>query len=729
MRIRSRFYNKKKRDYLPATPQSTVRFGDGGSKSNQLVQECNSSNKCYRSKTGALGLLKVLASLALACSTAASAVNLLYAPSQAAERNVLSHFDDPLLSRKPPSNMKEESTADTSNTCSVYLAPASIPGGGIGFYTTKAVEKGGLIHPADCPAIPLIDPDYSQRSKDAWVQLWSGYWWGSGSSDATHFEAWESVDFQSGIGAFPNTHSYLSNVAMGFSKIVPIDDSILDRSVSPGAGASSYNLGRHAIATRDIEEGEEIFLLYPKGELDRLSAKYNVPKKDDFEQAGKWISYLLELFQGNDIPWNQVFRVPLFGRVSDTIDSLLPHSQSNLDKILKSSDNSNSPSDLSLAVAKEMSVNKRSVKWIQENGYCMDNIVMDKSLNAHAGKGAFAQRPIKKKEVIVPAPLLQINDRDALRMPAFEGDKMQLLLNYCFGHGESSLLLCPYSNAALLNHCSARRPDLHPCGHDVKPNAKYRWSKWDKETATWLEKSLEDIQKVDGRVPLSLEIVATRNIEQGEELFLDYGEKWEVAWDQHLHDWLPAKDESLGNEIGKWKSARQRNDELLPLTPAPDFSKEFLSMDSRGILFTGCLYWVDETIDWDQLEQEKPWENMTVPDIIAKFAWPADHNFDIRDFPYPSYTDGKFWPCVVTKPKGEERNEKDTYTVRFVQSHFQKKAVWEEKGLPLIFTGYPRESIRHFYLPYKSDQHLQNAFRHHIDFRDEIFPEQWRDRK
>ena len=186
-------------------------------------------------------------------------------------------------------------------------------------------------------------------------------------------------------------------------------------------------------------------------------------------------------------PWKQVLQVPLFGEHSKRTDSLLPKSQSNLDEILESSHHSKQAEDLSLAIAKEIAVQKRTVEWIRENGVCMDNIKNETSLNPNAGKGAFAQPSLKKGEVIVPAPMLHINDEDALRMPAFEGEKKQLLLNYCFGHIDSSLLLCPYTNALLLNHCSERRSDLHHCRHGKRPNATYRWSKcWDTQTGCHL---------------------------------------------------------------------------------------------------------------------------------------------------------------------------------------------------------------------------------------------------
>jgi hypothetical protein len=69
----------------------------------------------------------------------------------------------------------------------------------------------------------------------------------------------------------------------------------------------------------------------------------------------------------------------------------------------------------------------------------------------------------------------------------------QLLLNYCFGHDESSLLLCPITNAILINHCSDRTKE---CGEDG-PNAEYRWdTEWDRDTKRWLEMTLHEIAEV-----------------------------------------------------------------------------------------------------------------------------------------------------------------------------------------------------------------------------------------
>ena len=91
-------------------------------------------------------------------------------------------------------------------------------------------------------------------------------------------------------------------------------------------------------------------------------------------------------------------------------------------------------------------------------------------------------------------------NRDVLIMAdpdVYEASTMQLLLNYCFGHSQSSLLLCPLTNAILINHCSTRNPNS-VCPHG--PNAKVQWaSSWDKTNGEWLKMSFDDLRSQESR--------------------------------------------------------------------------------------------------------------------------------------------------------------------------------------------------------------------------------------
>ena len=156
----------------------------------------------------------------------------------------------------------------------------------------------------------------------------------------------------------------------------------------------------------------------------------------------------------------------------------------------------------------------RSLEWLKENGQCMDNIRKGISSIEDAGYGAFTTRSIHKGDLIAPIPLLQMN-RTLFEMKILDFDDdgdiyatddfstYQLMLNYCFGHSRSDVLLCMLSTGGLINH----KP---PCIDDDRanksqrkcrdvifdePNAEIRWSTWD-DTDNWLKLSLDEVLKV-----------------------------------------------------------------------------------------------------------------------------------------------------------------------------------------------------------------------------------------
>ena len=322
---------------------------------------------------------------------------------------------------------------------------------------------------------------------------------------------------------------------------------------------------------------------------------------------------------------------------------LFPKSEDDLKRILQSSNDSHEMIDLSLAIAKEMSINRRSVDWIKEHGMCLENILPGRSTIQQAGNGAIAQRRISKGDVVAPASTLQITDRNALRIPAFDPEgRLQLLINYCFGHKESSLLLCPNTNAILINHCSQRRPDLHPCGPDRgEPNAEYRWAKWDHATKDWLQKSIPEMVDEKGR-GLSLEIVATKEIKEGE----DYGEEWEQAWDYHLSAWSPSVkvDQEENKECPKRVSSRTLNDAMEPLPLSPDFAIKNLSDNE---LFTACFYVADESDEF--ILDDLDWEKLSVDEIISMYGKADGDYFIINE--KEAYSDGAFLAMYCCQEK------------------------------------------------------------------------------
>ena len=212
----------------------------------------------------------------------------------------------------------------------------------------------------------------------------------------------------------------------------------------------------------------------------------------------------------------------------------------------------------------------RSIEWLEDHGSCIDNLEPGTSTIPYAGRGAFATRPMAEGETIVPVPLIHVSNRQTLNMyrpksgenywyPRHGRDHRivteplyhrQLLLNYCFGHAEVDLLLCPYGvGTALINHSREQA------------NAKIIWSEKLTLHSKWLEMKPDEWvhNKFSG---LAWEYVASRDIEEGEEIFLDYGEEWEEAWSQHVANWTVPKVSCI--PVSAFELNRNKPDLLLP---------------------------------------------------------------------------------------------------------------------------------------------------------------------
>jgi hypothetical protein len=294
-------------------------------------------------------------------------------------------------------------------------------------------------------------------------------------------------------------------------------------------------------------------------------------------------------------------------------------------------------------------------------------------------------------------------NRDVLMMAdreTHETSTMQLLLNYCFGHSQSTLLLCPLTNAILINHCSTRNPNV-ACPHG--PNAKVQWaSSWDKTNGEWLQMTFEELRNQKSR-GLSMEIVAIRDINVGDEVFIDYGTEWEIAWEQHVRNWkTPPRPR-------RFMTAAEAN------ANSKEALEEFLTHDLRKStdhpnLYSACFF-PYTSMNYVNITTEKHkdwWMNLSDIELLSTYA--GDGSSFVSD--YKSHDDDSHWRCHVIYPDGE-----NSYTVRVVIAR---------RHVPLFLTTFPRDSIHFFHEKHGSDQHLTSAFRHHVGFPDDMFPNEWR---
>ncbi len=161
-----------------------------------------------------------------------------------------------------------------------------------------------------------------------------------------------------------------------------------------------------------------------------------------------------------------------------------------------------------------------SLEYLKANGFCLDNMRPRKSRIKEAGRGAFATRDLVEGSIVAPVPVALVHRDELDSKLTNQQDSQQLLLNYCFGDESSDWLLFPYS------------PVVNLVNHYNEPNVKLRWS----SASMYDQKS----QKMKPGMTNLLELVATRPIKMGEEIYLDYGRAWEDSWWKHVQEiWKP----------------------------------------------------------------------------------------------------------------------------------------------------------------------------------------------
>jgi hypothetical protein len=335
-----------------------------------------------------------------------------------------------------------------------------------------------------------------------------------------------------------------------------------------------------------------------------------------------------------------------------------------------------------------------SLQWLQENGECGDWITVRQSTIRQAGRGAFAKKSFRVGDIVAPIPLIHIPYRDVLDMfelswdnstSAYKANRQikkhtQLLGNYCMGHNQSTMLLCPYGT--LSNHINHNQ---------TLANVKLVWADPEKSNhhSDWLSMSIEDLNEEEN-AGLSMNLVATREIYPDDEIFLDYGDEWEEAWWNHVKQYSPES----GSEL--YKSAEQLNAEVKIIRT--EFELLFNPYPENVVLGWNLAFNNPRRL-W-----MKHWEQNTLDEYMRK----EDEYFaDVEVLRREVDENGDVWYTVIPLNDGTK----------------------EKKPLkPKIVRNVPRQAFRFFDKAYTSDMLQLWSFRHDIRIPDDLFPTMWRNR-
>jgi SET domain len=373
----------------------------------------------------------------------------------------------------------------------------------------------------------------------------------------------------------------------------------------------------------------------------------------------------------------------------------------------------------------EGSTPSRSAEWLEQHGQCIDNLKPGDSTILQAGRGAFASRLIPRNTVVAPVPVVPLGrhhvDIDELVPPDSSGADAaslqllgkQLLLNYCYGHKNSSLLFFP------------RSPVVNYINRHSEPNVKLQWStRW--PPSAEVQSSSPETVAGNAEASLVMELVALRDIQPGEEIFMDYGDEWSRHWLQHEESSSRQRHNDTGYVPAFRLNRRQewlRTETELETDPYPEnvwvgcFVGVIRKIERMTAGQSGSLveYWWEE-----EAGLYEDTENLFPCDILERISVNDVGRLRPEGLDPVPRSD----PADFVDPRDRRESVSPLPVYYKVRAH----NVPEARGNQQInFYPVPRSAIRFFDKPYTSDLSLRTAFRHEVQLPDEMMPPAWLD--
>jgi hypothetical protein len=621
--------------------------------------------------------------------------------------------------------------------CELYMGPSSIPNAGIGMYTAVDIEEGGMVGEDEIvvPLVNYLGSSWMLPDEVLWVK------------DSTHellvFEGYGSTEsFIPGFGAAINCHMGLNNVDHSFATMFKTN---LHPSKDPGTLGRTIWGGITNNALRPIQAGEELFVDYGEHWFTHRKLDF-IPMYDDFVVADNLVREFYLKYHGTILHGDDGDDRTVLQSVWDTIRNVsslrvkfaLPES---IDHLTEAYDVGTARYGLGGYQS------FRNSSWFSQEGLCIDHLYVDESNIPQAGLGAFLKRSLSKGDVVSPFPLLHLPRSNLIYFHEEEDDmddttsqeeatrklgsnRTQLMMNYCFSHDKSQVMLLPYSPVVnYINH----GPDISrstTSGNTPKANVELRWSKRSfggiNKNDEWFHLSGE--QLLTKGFGLLMELVALRDIEAGEEILYDYGSDWEREWNTFVSErWEPSDmavkyvDPTIMNEpLRKSQEICTEEDEIKGIHRYPPN------------IHTGCFYTPPEVFhhvdDGDgSIEAE-----IEIDSMVTHHEYDSKHNIHTFELTWDDELDGCIRPCRILQVEHNPSNHEQFQVVaEMLNTQFLSEHCMVPQGQRHIITNVPDYAIQFIDLPLTRDPYLATSesktFRRHMELPPGLFPEAWLD--
>jgi SET domain len=574
--------------------------------------------------------------------------------------------------------------------CGVYMAPSTLgEATNMGMYAGRAFQKDDVIQSEI--AIPLMFREWGSH-KPGYMdgELWDRYIWEGSVADLDPVTDLNREDaravFVPGIGCTINGIMDMNNLESTHGSIY--DTVGLHRSKDAGAGAFCPYHFSNTTAVTDIPPGGELFATYGEAWIPsipgaQITLEAQLVAAEEFLRDDYWPWIQARADKLSDDFKEKLWKITSkeFPLYSQTFTVLPQSSWAKVEEALKVE-----PPETSVVKKFIRTQSVRTLDWLNTHGYCQDHIRPAKSTIPQAGYGAFASRTLPQGTIVGYSPLIHMGEhgRDIywIQYPE-EADPIErkakrrydLILNYSFGHKNSTVLLAPYGG--MVNYIN----------HDKKrANVKVRWPH--KELVAhkpwFLDKTPSQLRDTTEKIGLSFEYVALRDIPEGEEIFMDYGDEWEAAWNEHVQKWYPVP-ESIG--------------------------------------YVHRSNWPE---DYIRTVEEEPYPDNLVTICMESFVPMDDGSNDwFKPLVETSY---RVYCRALKRTKKSESEDEENEESESESSYVYQVELdlnVDGKETKVVVDGVPDTGIFLVDRAYSQDWHLPNVFRHEIMIPDDVMPPAW----